>query len=90
MRLDPTPNLISDRPYGVDSLAGWVFEYPVFVAFAGVKRAGVAAAHGDDDVGGLDSVVGEDLGLLGGDVDADLGHSSYGGRVDAVRWFRTG
>jgi hypothetical protein len=33
--LDPTPDLMSDRPCGIDSFAGWVFEYPVFVALAG-------------------------------------------------------
>src|SRR4030095_9332846 len=48
---DSAPDLVSDWPYGVDSSAGWVFEYPVFVAFAGVEGAGVAASHGDHDVG---------------------------------------
>jgi hypothetical protein len=48
---------ISDRPYGVDSLAGWVFEYPILIAFAGIERAGVAAAHGDHDVKGFDDLV---------------------------------
>jgi hypothetical protein len=33
--LDPSPDLVADRPYGVNSLAGWVFEYPVVVALAG-------------------------------------------------------
>ena len=55
---------------------------PVEVALAGEDRAGVAAAHGDDDVGGLDGVGGEQLGTLGGDVDADLGHGLADGRVD--------
>jgi hypothetical protein len=85
---DSAPDFVSDWPYGVDSFA--VFEYPVFVALAGVERAGVAAAHGDRDVVSLHRFVGEDLRLLGGDVDTDFGHSGYGGRVDAVCWFGAG
>jgi hypothetical protein len=42
--LDSAPDLISDRPYGVDSFAGWVFEYPILIALAGIERAGVAAS----------------------------------------------
>jgi hypothetical protein len=33
-------------------------EFPVEVALAGEDGAGVAAAHGDDDVGGFDDVGG--------------------------------
>jgi hypothetical protein len=56
----------------------------VEVALAGVDGAGVAAAHGDDDVGCFDGVCAERLGLLGGDVDADLGHGCTDRRVDGV------
>jgi hypothetical protein len=46
----------------VEILAGGVIEDPVFVAFAGIIRAAVAATHGDHDIGGFDSLGGEDLG----------------------------
>ena len=49
-------------------------DLPVLVALARVDGAGVAAAHGDDDVGGADDVVGERLGERGGDVDPEFGH----------------
>ncbi len=50
----------------------------------GEEGVGVAAAHGDDDVGGLDRVSGEHFGCAVGDVDADLGHCFDGGGVDLV------
>ena len=55
---DSAPGFVSDWPYCIDSFASWVFECPVFVALAGVERAGVAAAHGGHDIGGLDRFVG--------------------------------
>src|SRR5256885_10157425 len=42
----------------------------------------VAAAHGDDDVRGFDSLGGQDLGLFGGDVDAFLGHGLHCDGID--------
>src|SRR4029450_1722919 len=72
--LDPLPDLIADGSNDIDALSGRIVESPVLVAFAGIVRAGVTAAHGDHHVRGLDSVVGEDLGFLGTDVDAFLGH----------------
>jgi hypothetical protein len=68
-------------------LTGGVVELPVFVAFAGEDRAGVAAAHGDDHVAVAGGVVVEEFGLLAGDVDADLGHRLDGDRVDPVSGF---
>ena len=50
--------------------AGGVAHLPVEVALAGVDGAGVAAAHGHDDVGGAHDVVGERLRETGGEVDA--------------------
>jgi hypothetical protein len=38
--------------------AGRIVELPVFVVLAGQERAGVTAAHGDDDVGGQDELIG--------------------------------
>ena len=49
--LDAGPDLVADRPYGVDALAGGVVELPVLVALAREDRARVAAAHRDHDVG---------------------------------------
>jgi len=75
--LDSPPDLIPDRPHGFDSFANGVLEHPVLVVRTGVERAGVAAAHGNHDVRGLDGFSGEDFRLLRGDVDADLGHGGY-------------
>ena len=72
--LDAAADLVADRADGVDAEAGGVVELPVLVALAGEQRAGVTAAHRDDDVGGADDLVGPRLRVLGGDVDADLGH----------------
>src|SRR5699024_4867088 len=76
--------LVSDLADDVDGLAGGVDELPVLVAFAGEDGAGVAAAHGDDDVRGGHGVNGELLGFLTGDVDADLDHGRYGDGVDLL------
>ena len=51
-----------------------VIHGPPSPTLARKDRAGVAAAHGDDHVGGLDGSGGDDLGRLVGEVDADLGH----------------
>ena len=59
--LDAVADLVADGADGVDALAGGVVERPVLVALAGEDRAGVAAAHRDDDVGGPDDLVGPRL-----------------------------
>ena len=51
---------VSESSCGLVEVGG-VVEFPVFVAFAGVERAGVAASHGDD-VGGADDFLGRGLG----------------------------
>ena len=61
---DPLFDVVADRADRVDGLAGRVGQVPVLVALAGEERAGVAAAHRDDDVGGLDDLVGPGLGEL--------------------------
>ena len=68
-------------------MAGGVVELPVLVAFARVDGAGVAAAHGDHDVGGLHGGVVELLGVgaAGVQVDTDLGHCFDDGGIDLVR-----
>ena len=57
-------DLVADRADRVDALAGGVGQFPVHVTLSGVEGAGVATAHGDDDVGGLDDLVGPGLGVL--------------------------
>lgn len=56
-------------------------ERPVEVPPAWEDGAGVAAARGDDDVGSLDHLGGEDLRGGVADVDAYLGHRRDGGGV---------
>ena len=55
-------DLIDDRAHRVDRFAGGVFEIPVEVALGGIQPAGVAAAHGDDDVDGSGRLVSERFG----------------------------
>src|SRR6476620_1641467 len=88
--LDPGLDLVADGADGGDALAGRVLEFPVLVALAREDRAGVAAAHRDDDVGFLDSLGGEDLRDFGGHVDAEFGHGLDGGRVDLLGGQRAG
>src|SRR5262245_21533571 len=75
-------DFVADGPDLFDGLAGGIVEGPVLVAFAGEDRAGVAAAHGDDDVGGTDDLVGPRFGVFAGDVDTAFGHRVDCGRVD--------
>src|SRR5262249_37472847 len=79
---DAPGDVLADVSHVGDVAAGWVGDVPVLVAFAGEDRAGVAAAHGDDHVGGPDDFVGPRFGELGADVDADFGHGVDRGRVD--------
>ena len=53
---------VADGPHRIDALTGRIGQFPVLVALAGEDRAGVTAAHGDDDVGGLDDLVGPGFG----------------------------
>ena len=82
-------DVVADRADGIDGLAGGVGQFPVLVSLAGEDGAGVAAAHGDDDVGGLHDLVGPGFGELAGDVDADFGHRLDRRRVDLVSGFRS-
>jgi len=45
-------DLVTDAAHGIERFRGRVIELPVFVSLAGVVRAGVTAAHRDDNVGG--------------------------------------
>jgi len=65
-------------------LSSGVVELPVEVSLAGEEGAGVAAAHGDDDVTGLDRLGGEDLGFLVGEINSFLAHRFDDSRVDGI------
>ena len=85
--MDAFFNIVTDRADSVDGLTSGVGYFPVLVAFAREDGAGIAATHGDDDIGGLDDLVGPGLGEFAGDIDADLGHGFDGGGVDFVSGF---
>src|SRR5580693_4753093 len=76
------PDVVADRADGGEAESSGIGKIPVEVAPAGVHGAGVAAAHGDDDIGGPDLVAGQRLGELAGQVEADLGHGLDDGGVD--------
>lgn len=49
---DPQFDVVSDGADGVDALPAGSFELPALVPGAGVEGAGLAAAHGDEHLGG--------------------------------------
>ncbi|CDZ91523.1 hypothetical protein RHRU231_840052 [Rhodococcus ruber] len=79
---DPGVDVVTDGADDLEGLPVRVGDGPVEVALAGVDRAGVAAAHGDDHVRGGDDVVGERFGELGAEIEAELGHGLDHHRVD--------
>jgi hypothetical protein len=83
-------DVVPDQADGVEALSGRVVEFPVLLALSGEDRAGVTAAHGDDDVGLFDGIDGEELGGLGVDVDALLSHRVYRRGVYLVGGFGAG
>jgi hypothetical protein len=76
--------LVANLSHGREWLAGGIRDRPVLVALAGIHRARVAAAEGDHDVSGEDHFVGERLGELQRDVDADLTDRLHDDRVDLL------
>lgn len=82
--LDAAIDVVADRPDLVHGLSGGVVELPVEVAFAGEDRAGVAAAHRDDHVGGLDGFGGQRFGKFFGQVEPDFVHGLGHRGVDGV------
>ena len=87
---DAMADRVADGPDMVEILACGVVQDPVLVAFAGIVGAGVAAPHGDYDVGGFDGLRGQDLGSFGGNVDTFFGHGLDGDGIDLVGGFGTG
>ena len=62
---DAAFDVVADRADGRGVETGGVVEVvPGFVAFAGEDGAGIAAAHGDHDIGGADRFVGPGFGEL--------------------------
>src|SRR4029453_17461027 len=82
--LNPAVDLVADAADDLDGLAGGVLELPVLIALARIDRAGIATAHGDDHIRGLDRGLGERLGELPGQIDAQLAHGRYHRRVEPV------
>jgi hypothetical protein len=78
---------VADGAHRVQRLPGRVGQRPFFVAFPRVDGAGIAAAHGDHDIGGPNDLVGPGLGKFLGDVDAHLGHCLNGGTIYFVAGF---
>src|SRR4029077_14357702 len=83
----PFFNVVADRADRINVLASRVGQFPVLVALSGNERAGVPAAHGDDDVSSLDDFIGPGLRELAGDVDVYLSHGGDGGGVDLITGF---
>jgi methyltransferase (TIGR00027 family) len=83
-RLDPAVDLLDDGPHLLDRLAGRVGEVPVEVALAGMDRARVPAAHGDDHVGGAGDLVADGFGELLGGIESAFGEDRGDRRVDLV------
>src|SRR5689334_9878233 len=81
---DAAFDVVTDGPHRGHVEPGGVVDSPVEVAVAGEHGAGVAAAHGDDDVGGAHHLVGPRLGVLARDVDAAFGHGLDRSGVDLV------
>lgn len=77
-------DFIADRAYSTEALPGRVVELPVKVALAGEEGAGVATAHGDDNIASLDCVGSENLGSLFGEVDTFFAHGFDDDRIDRV------
>ena len=88
--LDAATDFVADGAYNIEALPGWIVDLPVEVALAREDGADVAAAHGDDDIAGLDGVSGEGLGFLVGEVDAFFAHGFDDDRVDGVGRGRSG
>ena len=80
-------DVVADQAHRVQRLPGRVGQGPFLVTFLGIDRAGIAAAHGYNDVGGLDDLIGPRLGKFLGDIDAHLGHCLDGGGIYFVAGF---
>jgi len=87
--LDETLYFVSYETYLVDASARGVDEVPVQVALPGVDRAGVSAAHGDDDIGVESHLHGQFAGRFVRDVDALFPHHVDDRRIQVFARCRT-
>jgi hypothetical protein len=83
-------DVVADRPHHLDALPGRVVEFPVLVALAEEDRAGIAAAHRDDHIGGVGGVVVQLRRGAVRDIDAQPGHRRHRDRVHALGGVRAG
>jgi hypothetical protein len=88
--LDSPVDVVDDGADRLDGQAGGVLELPVEVALAGIDGAGITAAHGDHDVGGLGVAVSTELGELPGRVESALFEDGDDGGVELVCGFGPG
>src|ERR1039458_787378 len=83
---DPLLDVVADGADLLYRAARGIGELPVDVALAGIDRARVATAHGDDDVGAAAHLVGQLAWRLASDVDARLRHHLDDGGVQHLVW----
>jgi hypothetical protein len=88
--VNSTVDLIDDRADLFDRLSGGVVQIPVEVPFARIHRAGVTAAHGDDDIDSSSNLVGEGFGEFVTGVESSLAEYGDDHRVDLVSGFGSG
>jgi hypothetical protein len=80
--LDAGADFVADEADFVDGKILRIGERPVFATKVGEVGAGFSAAHGDEQGGIAGEVVGEELGVGGGEVDADFAHGVDDDGVD--------
>jgi hypothetical protein len=80
--LDASVDLFDDVADRFHRLTGRIVELPLDVALARVERAGITAAHGDDDVDGLCEVIAEELGEFVARIKAPFTQDCYDGGVE--------
>jgi hypothetical protein len=87
---DSPSNFVANGSDVADVLACGVVEDPVFVAFTGLERTGVAAPHGDDDIGAFDGLGGQNFRFSAAMSMPSSAHGLNGDRVDLVGGFGAG
>src|SRR6266446_2854542 len=87
---DAPADLVADLADLLDALARGIRKLPVQVSLAGIDRARVAAAHGDDDLRLAHELIGQRLGKLLAQVEADLAHRLDDRGIDLAGRLRTG
>jgi hypothetical protein len=86
--VDPTVDLVDDRPDIFDRLAGRIVELPIEIALARIDRARIATPHGDDYVGHPGSPAGEGFRELMSGVETALLEDGHNRGIELVERFR--